>query len=234
MNLNTIAKKVGSLYTRLNNKREYDSQNFTAVNERPIEYRFVFEVLTKVSPTAVLDVGTGVTSLPSLMRSCGFLVTAIDNIRDYWPDGMFNKHYHVLNDNILKPEISKTFDVITCISVLEHIQDYNLALKSMTNLLNAKGNLILTFPYNENKFCANVYELPDSNAKGKSMPFGTHAFCRADVDQWCKENNLEVVKQEFWDCFTGEFWTCGERKRPFVEVDKTKPHHISCVWLRKK
>lgn len=234
MNLRTLVKKTGAFYTRMNNKKEYETQVFGSVNERPIEYRFVFEVLSKLFPTSVLDVGTGVTSLPSLMRSCGFLVTAIDNIKDYWPDGMYNKHYHILNDDITHPQISKKFDVVTCISVLEHIQDFNIAVSSMSKLLNPNGSLVITFPYNENKHCPNVYELADSNAKGKKMVFKTKAFSRTNLNQWCEANNLEIVKQEFWDCFSGEFWSCGERKRPFVEVEKNNLHHISCVWFKKK
>ena len=63
-------------------------RNGTRVNERPIEYRFVFDVATRVAPTTVLDVGTGKTSLPHLLWICGYEVTAIDNVSDYWADGL--------------------------------------------------------------------------------------------------------------------------------------------------
>ena len=40
----------------------------------------------------------------ALLASCGYVVTAIDNIRDYWPNGMVNRHWHVQNDDITKPD----------------------------------------------------------------------------------------------------------------------------------
>ena len=76
-------------------EREFLSQTPGNINERPIEFSFVFKYLTRFYPKTILDVGTGLTSLPHLMRSCGFMVTAIDNVRDYWPKGMVNRHYYI-------------------------------------------------------------------------------------------------------------------------------------------
>ena len=66
-------------------RTEFESQTFTRLNERPIEFSFIFRKLGETYPRTVLDVGTGTTALPHLMRNCGFLVTATDNVRDYWP-----------------------------------------------------------------------------------------------------------------------------------------------------
>lgn len=64
-------------------KYEFELQCFNYINERPIEFRFVFKQLLKVCPTRVLDVGVGTTALPYLIRYYGFVVTATDNVRDY-------------------------------------------------------------------------------------------------------------------------------------------------------
>lgn len=71
---------MGRAYVATIIKHEYENQKFTRINERPIEYRFVFHHLSRLHPTNVLDVGTGTTGLPHLIKNCGFLVTAIDNI----------------------------------------------------------------------------------------------------------------------------------------------------------
>src|SRR5882672_10774522 len=108
--LKHLIRSVGDRYVTELCRREYLAQAFVGINERPVEYRFVFENLTQAFPRTVLDVGTGRTALPQLMRTCGFIVTAIDNIKDYWSNGMVNRHYYVLDDDILAPKIRGPFD----------------------------------------------------------------------------------------------------------------------------
>ena len=96
----TIVRVINILPARLQNKIEYKRQTFIGLSERPVEYSFVFKCIGMLCPTRVLDVGTGTTALPHLIRNCGPLVTAIDNINDYWPSGMSNRHYYVLDKDI--------------------------------------------------------------------------------------------------------------------------------------
>jgi len=113
-----VIKSQLNLYQKWVCRREFESQAFTRLNERPIEFGFVFRKLGEIYPRTILDVGTGTTALPHLMRNCGFLVTAIDNVHDYWSSGMINRHYHVIDDDITATRLTDTFDLITCISVL--------------------------------------------------------------------------------------------------------------------
>ena len=236
MSLLSLPKRVirwlGDRYARELCRREFFAQEFLGVNERPVEYRFVFEQLTQAFPRTVLDVGTGRTALPQLMRTCGFLVTAIDNIRDYWPSGMVNRHYHVLDDDILAPKVSGPFDFITCISTLEHIPDHARAMRNMFALLAPGGRLVATFPYNERAYVENVYALPGSIGAGK-YPFATQAFSRRELDQWTQENGAQVVAQEYWRYFEGPYWTIGQRVIPPVRVASGDLHQVSCVALAK-
>ena len=101
------------IHPRILSKFEYDRQTFSHLNERPIEFSFVFKQLTNLWPKIVLDVGTGKTALPVMMKNCGLLVTAIDNIKDYWDYGMVNRHYHIIDDDIQNTKIKQKFDVIT-------------------------------------------------------------------------------------------------------------------------
>jgi len=222
------AKRIGLLYPRFRCKREYDSQRFRAINERPIEYSFVFSQLTLLWPKTVLDVGTGTTALPHLMRNCGFLVTAVDNVRDYWPNGMVNRHYHVIDDDITDTRLHQTFDVITCVSVLEHIKEHRAAVKSMFSLLNPGGHLLMTFPYNERQYVRNVYELPDSSVDTE-LPFTTQAFSRNEVDAWLRDTDMRIQEQHYWQFFSGEYWTCGSRICPPVPVDRDSRHQLCCL-----
>ena len=40
---------------------------------------------------------------PVLLRTCGFIVTAIDNVHDYWPQGMVHRHWAVHHQDIQEP-----------------------------------------------------------------------------------------------------------------------------------
>jgi SAM-dependent methyltransferase len=222
----------GTLYLRLLCAREYKKQAFAGLNERPIEYAFLFRQLVEFWPKTILDVGTGMTALPQLLRNCGFVVTATDNIKDYWPAGMRNRHYHVINDDITQTALRETFDVITCVSVLEHIREHGNAMKSMYKLLNPGGRLILTCPYNEEHYVPNVYQLPESSVR-ENYPFVTQAFSRREVEGWLSESPFELVRQEYWQFFEGDFWTCGARLTKPVQVNKDCRHQLSCMTLIK-
>jgi len=52
-----IVHRLGSWYWNEVCRREYESQD-RKVNERPVEFHFVFDQLSKSSVRSVLDVGT--------------------------------------------------------------------------------------------------------------------------------------------------------------------------------
>ncbi len=212
-------------------RQEFESQAFTRFNERPIEFGFVFRKLGEIYPRTILDVGTGTTALPHLMRNCGCLVTATDNVRDYWPSGMLNRHYHVIDDDITETRLSATFDLITCISVLEHIQNPDNAIRNMFSLLKPNGHLILTCPYNERSYMKNVYELPESSY-GKGAPYITQSYSRTELERWLRENNGDILDQEYWQFWEGDHWTVGNQIIPPKKVTADDRHQLTCIHIR--
>jgi len=224
--------RAGSAYNRRVCAREFAAQTFVGANERSIEFAYLFRQLVNAWPTTVLDVGTGLTALPHLIRNCGFLVTATDNIEDYWPTGMTNRHYHIINDDITRSALTQTFDVVACISVLEHIKNHRDAMKNMFKLLNPGGRLVLTCPYNERRYCDNVYSLPESGVR-EQFPFVTQAYSRKEIDTWLSDSPYEILDQELWDFFEGDYWTCGKRLPRPTRVDKAERHQLSCLTLGK-
>lgn len=223
---------IGMIYTRWLCKREFNQQKFLGLNERPMEFAFLFRKIAEIYPKTVLDVGTGMTAVPYMLRNSGLLVTAIDNIKDYWPKGMVNRHFHVVNDDIKNTKLTKTFDVITCISVLEHIQDHRAAMKSMYKLLNPGGTLILTCPYANHQYAPNVYDLPESSVTEK-FSFVTQSFSENDRVRWMQDSLFELVDEEYWQFFEGEFWTCGKKLESPLKVDKKDRHQICCMAFKK-
>ncbi len=232
MTLKSALNRIGMSYVQLICAREYKGQIFLGVNERPIEFAFLFRQIVDVWPKTILDVGSGKTSLPHQLRTCGFLVTATDNIKDYWPKGMVNRHYHVINDDITDTSLTEKYDLISCISVLEHIHEHRKAMRSMYSLLNPGGRLILTCPYNENQYSPNVYKLPESGVK-ESYSFVTQAFSRKELKSWLSDSPYELLEQEYWQYFEGEYWTCGKKLDRPIKVSKKERHQLSCMVFKK-
>lgn len=226
------AKKLLNRYPKHICQQEFESQSFTRFNERPVEYTFIFRVLSTLYPKTILDVGTGNTPLPYMMSNCGSLVTAIDNVRDYWPSDMVNRHFHVIDDDITDTKLSGSFDLITCISVLEHIHKPDQAMRNMFKLLKSGGHLILTFPYNEREYVRNVYELENSGY-GRDVAYITQAFSRAELDSWLQDNGGSIVEQEFWQFWSGKHWTEGNQIIPPNQVTADDSHQLLCVLIRK-
>lgn len=213
-------------------RREYRGQTWYRRNERPIEYGFALQSLRDACPRTVLDVGTGTTAFPSLLRSCGYLVTAIDNVEDYWPKGMFNRHWHVMHNDIRRPSLTERFDAITCLSVLEHIPEHAEAVRGMFSLLKPGGSLILTCPYRHAEYIENAYALPNAGY-GQSAPYVCQQYDAQAVEQWRSENDATLVTQEFWRVFEGEYWTEGALLEPPVQVEATELHQLTCLHFRR-
>ena len=226
-----ILTKLLTAPTRALSFIEHERQKTLPLNERSVEYRFVFNAIYKHQPQTILDVGTGTTALPALMRSCGPKVTAIDSMGDYWRGGMINRHYHVISQDITKPvtKVRGKFDMITCISTLEHIPEFYTAMENMMGLLSNKGIIVASFPYSEMIYVPNVYELLLSNAYKKEIPFICQSFSHNELIRFGHVNN-----QELWMFWTGSYWSCGDRITPPVKANRSEPHQLTCVELTKK
>jgi len=211
---------------------EYKNPWYGEVNERPIEYAFAFKSIYKTAPTSILDVGSGRSSFPALLANCGYKVTAIDQIKQYWGSDFFNRHFYILDDDITNPKLKQNFDLITCISVIEHINNYNNAINGLIKLLNREGYLLLTFPYNENCYIPNNYDLPDAKY-GKDSKFICQTFSNNEVQFWVEKYDLKIINKEYYQIFDSELWATGNRVKYMKRTQKEKKHNLLCLLLRK-
>lgn len=234
--LSHVKRRASALLNRYVDRlsrQEFESQSFLRFTERPVEYAYVFNAIRSVAPRTVLDVGTGTTALPHLMRHCGCLVTATDNVRDYWPAGMVNRHWHVIDDDINATRLSAGFDLVTCVSVLEHIQTPDAAVRNMLSLLAPGGHLLMTFPYTEGSYVKNVYDLPGSSY-GRGAPYVTQSYSRRELDRWLAAEDATIVDQEYWRFWEGDHWTVGAQVIPPRGVTVDETHQLTCVLIRNR
>jgi 2-polyprenyl-3-methyl-5-hydroxy-6-metoxy-1,4-benzoquinol methylase len=232
--LKSVVHRAGRWYIRRICSSEFQCQAFTVHNERTIEYRFALQVLGENHPKNILDVGTGTTAWPHLLSNCGYVVTAVDNIRDYWPEGMVNRHWAVLDVDILAPKdkLSSNFEAITCISVLEHIADHARAIKNMVSLLATRGVLILTTPYSHHHPYANVYRHPEA-LYGKDATYICRSSSETELNQWLAAG-LTLERRELWRLFTGPVWATGQRCTWQAAKAEEEPHQLGCFVFRKQ
>ncbi len=229
-----LVHRAGRSYINRICASESGNQAFSAHNERPIEYRFALQCLADHRPKTVLDVGTGTTAWPHLLRNCGYVVTAIDNVHDYWPQGMINRHWTVVDVDIVNAggKLPQRYDAISCISVLEHIPDHKRAVKNMTDLLFPGGVLILTTPFSQHGPYPNVYKHPDA-LYGQNLPYICRSSSEAELEEWIS-CGLVLKEQEFWRLFTGPVWATGERCNWQRAGTPEEPHQLGCFFFQKR
>lgn len=212
--------------------REARLPQFHDRNERAVEYAFAFRCIAETAPRTLLDVGTGQTAFPHLVENCGVRVTALDRGSGYWDLPLANRHFPLTKGDITAPRLERRFDMIVCVSVLEHIPNHRDALRGMFQLLQPGGHLVLTFPYNEHQYVPDVYRHPDAGY-GKDYGFIAQVYSRRELEAWLADTGAEVVCQEYHEAFTGELWTVGVRLNPIRRSGRDRKHHLTCLLLRK-
>jgi SAM-dependent methyltransferase len=230
--IKALVHRIGKPYVDEVCRREWSQQEFHRVNERPVEFSFALGALNDYPVVTVLDVGSGVSPFPATMAHCGYLVTAMDNVTDYWPEGMSNRHFHVLDDDIRRPRTTQKFDAITCISVMEHIAEFTDAARGIGSLLKTGGHLILTCPYNETRYCKDVYREPGAT-HGQNNPYICQSYSRPELTAMVEAMGGRVVRQEYWKVYAGVMWANGQRLDRAVRSSKDEPHQLTCVVIEK-
>ena len=201
------------------------------LNERPVEYVFALSQIAALAPQSVLDVGPGMSAFPAVLATCGIRVTAVDEINGYWTGGLRNLHWRVHKRDITKADSSQTYDMVTCISVLEHIPDHMAAIRGMARSLRPGGHLVLTVPFGRGEYQPNVYALPDASYGGTQ--YICQSFSPAELEQW-SEAGLVLRAAEYWEVFTGEYWASGDRLAPLVPSVEGEPCHLGCFLFEQQ
>lgn len=213
-------------------KREWRHPPIPELREYVFQFEFAMRAVARHMPREVLDVGSGVSSWPHLLASCGIRVTATDEIRTYW-GSMFNRHYHVVADDITATRLDRRFDLVTCLGVLTTIADDGAAVHNLFRLVRPGGHLVLTFAYKEDEAVPDAYALPGATY-GARYRFICRMFSRAELDGWLAAEGGELEEQEYFQVFSGPYWASGERVEPPQRVRVDEPHQYTAVLIRKR
>ncbi|GFK92595.1 Ubiquinone biosynthesis O-methyltransferase [Fundidesulfovibrio magnetotacticus] len=205
-------------------KRESSKQ--IEPSERLAEYSFVMNKLRTIPGRRLLDVGTSRTSLPNLLHACGFEVVALD------ASEQFNTCFYVELGDIVTKKFDTQFDIVVCVSTLEHIFDCDAAMSNMYRLLRSGGHLIVTFPYSDNCPVNNIYE-----HCGGDLPWPgalTRIFARVDVDRWISNDGWRLVAEEYFNVWGSDYCNQSVAAFPVVPVSISEEHDVACLIFSKQ
>ena len=74
----------------------------------------------------------------------------------------------------------------------------------------------------------------DSPRRGVFQRFICQIFSRKEIVDWITKNDAELVEQEYYRFFSGEFWTFGEWIYPPFRVSRDQKHQLTCILLQKR
>ncbi|MFX0075462.1 MAG: class I SAM-dependent methyltransferase [Candidatus Hermodarchaeota archaeon] len=193
------------------------------VNERIIEHSFVLNRIDfDGKGQQALEFGCTKSYLAIQLASLGYNVVAID-LRNYIFD---HPNLTFYQENILNLDEEETFDLITAISVLEHIglgaygeekKDSDLIniLKKISKLLKPKGKFIATFPFGqkyEDKFI--------------------RTFTSEDIEQIFQYLDITLVEDHYFFREDHKFWrgcTLDEAKKISNAIQDRGPTGVNCI-----
>jgi 2-polyprenyl-6-hydroxyphenyl methylase/3-demethylubiquinone-9 3-methyltransferase len=161
------------------------------------------DAAVKLSGKRVLDIGCGGGLLTEGMASRGADVTGIDLSER--PLGVARLHLHEsglkvdyrhLSAEDCAREMPASFDVVTCLEMLEHVPDPSSIVAACATLVKPGGQVFFS-TINRN---LKAYALAVVGAEYvlRLLPRGTHDYNRfirpAELATWCRQAGLEVAE----------------------------------------
>lgn len=203
------------------------------VNERVVEYATVLGWLADIYPVSILDVGSGESAWSQMLAYCRFEVTDMDSMRGFLKSrkkDQLGKKYKLktsLTYDITQYAPDVRYDFVCCVSTLEHIEAFNLAVDRMFGVLNQGGHLALTIPFHHTDYFWNIYEV----SKPEKVAGICHQFSEEEVKKWLDRNRAILVEAGYYKAFTGKYWRGGERIKP-EKVEKEQAQ-LACFLMKK-
>jgi 2-polyprenyl-3-methyl-5-hydroxy-6-metoxy-1,4-benzoquinol methylase len=147
--------------------------------EQPISYRFEWAINQIVGTGLnICDVGCGTSVLPTLLYRSGHTVTAVDSdVEAIQQQHDTTPLINVVVSNILDIDMSDTYDVVTSLEVLEHIQDTHSYISKLFSMTKINGLIILTTPILRNYY----------------VKEHVHFFNYYDIDRLCRLYTDEYI-----------------------------------------
>jgi 2-polyprenyl-6-hydroxyphenyl methylase/3-demethylubiquinone-9 3-methyltransferase len=170
----------------------------------------------------VLDVGCGGGILAESMAQRGAEVLGIDLATKplrvaqlhALESGVAGLDYRELSAEALAAEQPASFDVVTCMEMLEHVPDPSSVVRAGATLVRPGGQVFFS-TINRN-FKAFVFAIVGAEHVLRLLPKGTHEYAKlirpSELAQWCRDADLDLteIKGMQYNPLTGRYWLSGD------------------------
>jgi len=169
-----------------------------AINPLRLDY---IDTRVNLSGKTVLDVGTGGGILAESMALRGANVTGIDlaqaplNVaRLHLLESGVQVEYREISAEDLAVEQPASFDVVTCLEMLEHVPDPSSIVSACQRLVKPGGAVFFsTINRNPKSY---LFAIIGAEYVLRLLPKGTHEYAKfirpAELGAWCRQAKLEI------------------------------------------
>lgn len=202
--MNTVNADPGELakFSALAHRWWDPTSEFKPLHDiNPLRLDYIAERCDGLSGKRVLDVGCGGGILAESMASLGAQVTGIDLsekaigvARLHQLESATEVNYRLISAEALAAEAAATFDVVTCMELLEHVPEPASTIAACATLVRPSGRVVFSTINRNPK--AYVFAILGAEYILKLLPRGTHDYARflkpAEVARWARQAGLEA------------------------------------------
>ena len=134
-------------------------------------------------------------------------MTAIDNVSDYWPAGMTNRHWPVMDVDITKPDnFTDTFDATTCVSGIRTHPEPSRSDAPDYRTSEAGRFVDRHVPLQcARTVCEDVCRRPDVERTGPPHPYICQSFAADNLQTWLDLGLTLVASEDLGDVYRSSF-----------------------------
>ena len=187
----------------------------------PLRLQWI-DQLASLHGKTVLDVGCGGGILTEAMARRAAQVTGIDLASKplgvarlhALESGVANVDYREIATEALAAESPGTFDVVTCMEMLEHVPDPSAVVRACAQLTRPGGWVFFsTLNRNPKSF---LFAIIGAEYLLRLLPRGTHEYARfirpSELSRWCRDSGLgvQVSRGMEYNPLTRRYWLSGD------------------------
>lgn len=183
----------------------------------PLRLGYIVKKAGSLTGKRVLDVGCGGGILSDAMAGEGAHVTGIDMgeaplavARLHQLESKRNVDYRKMTVEQLAEEQPNSFDVVTCMEMIEHVPDPGSVISACAKLVKPGGHLFFsTINRNPKSY---LFAIIGAEYVLNLLPKGTHEYAKfvrpSELEQWAREAGLKLKDMTgmHYNPISGRYW----------------------------